>query len=117
LLPKIGNEEIGYKGTHGWVSEVCLICRGEKILGEFISMSEGAIHCCLILDVRKKTDRCNIDLDETELSLLLERVPNEHDGLSSKIVMDLRCIKILNAQRSWADSTNRGNGISLDFTN
>ncbi len=32
-------------------------------------------------------------------------------------VMDLRCVKILNAQRSWVDGTNDSNGISLDTTN
>jgi hypothetical protein len=37
-------------------------------------MSEGAIYSHLILDVRKKMDGCNIDLDETELSLLVGRI-------------------------------------------
>jgi hypothetical protein len=50
--------------------------RGEKILGEVISMGKGTIHSRLILDIRKKTDGCNVDLDETELSLLVGRVPN-----------------------------------------
>ncbi len=31
--------------------------------------------------------------------------------------MDLRCIKILNAQGSWVDGTNGGNGISFDTAN
>jgi hypothetical protein len=87
------------------------------ILGEFISMGEGGIHCCLILDVRKKTDRCNVNLDETELSLLVGRDPHERNGLSSNIIIDLRCIKILNAERSSVDGTNGSNCISLDTAN
>ncbi len=53
----------------------------------------------------------------TELSILVGRVLNERDGLSSEIVMDLRCVKILNAHRSWVDGTNGSNGISLDTAN
>jgi hypothetical protein len=117
LLPKIGDGEIGHKGTHNRVSEVCPIGRGEKILGEFNSMGEGAIHCHLILDVRKKTNERNVDLDETELSLLVERIPDEPDGLSREIVVDLRYIKILNEKGSWIDGTNGGNGTSLDTAN
>jgi hypothetical protein len=113
LLPKVSDEEIRYEGTHDRVSEVFPIQSGEKILG--VSMGKITIHCCLILDIRKKMDRCNIDLDETESSLLVGRVPDELNGLSGKIIMDLRCVKILNAQRSWADGTNNGNGISLDY--
>jgi hypothetical protein len=78
---------------------------------------QSGIHCYLILDVRKKTDRCNVNLDETELSLLGGRVLDERNGLSSNIVMDLRCVKILNSQRSWVDGTNGSNGISLDTAN
>jgi hypothetical protein len=80
-------------------------------------MGKGTIHSCLILDVRKKTNGCNFNLDETELSLLVRRVPYKWIGVSSKIVMDLRCVKILNAQRSWADDTNSSNGISIDSAN
>jgi hypothetical protein len=76
-MPKIGDEEIRYEGTtHDRVSEVFPIHRGEKILGEFVSMGKIAIHCHFILDVRKKTDRCKVYLDESELSLLVGRVPN-----------------------------------------
>jgi hypothetical protein len=80
-------------------------------------MSEGGIHYHLILDVRKKMDRCNINLDETELFLFVGRIPDESNGLSSEIIMDLRCIKILNAQRSRVDGTDGSNCISLDTTN
>ncbi len=73
------------------------------LVREFISLGYGnkliKLSYCwrLILNVRKKTDGYNIDLDETELSLLVGRVPSERYGLSCKIVMDLRCVKILNA--------------------
>jgi hypothetical protein len=63
-------------------------------------MGEGAIHCCFILDVRKKTNGQNVDLDETELSLLVGRIPDECNGLSREIIMDLRCVKILNERDS-----------------
>jgi hypothetical protein len=42
-------------------------------------------------------------------SLLDGRIPDERDGLSREIVMDLRCVKILNTQGSWIDGS-RGSG-------
>ncbi len=80
-------------------------------------MGDGAIHCHIILDVRKKTNGHNVDLDETELSLLDGRIPDECNVLSREIMMDLRCVKILNAQGSWIDGTDGSNGISLDTAN
>ncbi len=62
-------------------------------------------------------DGCNINLDETKFFLLVRRVPNERDGVSGMIVMDLSCVKILNAQRSWADGTDSCNGNSFDSAN
>ncbi len=56
-------------------------------------MGEGTIHGRLILDVRKKTNGCHVDLDEAELSLLVGQIPNKLYGLSREIVMDLRLKK------------------------
>jgi hypothetical protein len=85
LLPKIGNEEIRYRGTQDRASEVFPICRSEKILGEFVSMGKFAIDCPLILNVRKKTDRCNINLDKTELSLLVEQLSTKAMGFPARL--------------------------------
>jgi hypothetical protein len=80
-------------------------------------MGEGTIHGCLILDVRNKTNGSHIDLDEAELSFFVGKIPNERNGLSREIIMDLRSIQILNTQQSQVDSPNSCNGISSDTTN
>ncbi len=80
-------------------------------------MSEGTIHCRLILDERKKMNGSNVDLDEAKLSFLVGQIPNELDGLAEKIVMGLRSKKIFNTQQSQVDGPNCCNGISSDTKN
>jgi hypothetical protein len=60
-------------------------------------MSEIGIHGCLILDVRKMMNGRDIDLDQAELTLFVERVSNESNGVAGKVEMDLRGIKVLGA--------------------
>jgi hypothetical protein len=55
-------------------------------------MSEIGIHGCFILDVRKKTNGCDINLDKDELTLFVGRVSNESNGVAGKVEMDLRSI-------------------------
>jgi hypothetical protein len=57
-------------------------------------MSEIGIHGCFILDVRKKTNGCGINLDQAELTLFVGRVSNESNGVAGKAEMDLRGIKV-----------------------
>jgi hypothetical protein len=80
-------------------------------------MGEGTIRGRLILDVKKKKNGSNVDLDEAKLSFLVGRIPDERDGLAGKIVMDLRSIKILNTQQSRVDGPDCCNSISSDTTN
>jgi hypothetical protein len=58
-------------------------------------MVEIGIHSCLILDVRKEMNECDIDLDQTELAHFVERISNEGNGVAGKVEMDLRGIKEL----------------------
>jgi hypothetical protein len=60
-------------------------------------MSEIGIHGCFILDVRKQTNGCDIDLDQAELTLFVGIVSNESNGVASKVEMDLRGIQVLGA--------------------
>jgi hypothetical protein len=60
-------------------------------------MSEIGIHGCFILDVRKKMNGPEIDLDQAELALFVGRVSNESNGVAGKVEMDLRSIKVLGA--------------------
>jgi hypothetical protein len=58
-------------------------------------MVEIGIHSCLILDIRKETNGCNIDLDQTEVTCFVGQVSNEDNGIAGQIEMDLRGIKEL----------------------
>jgi hypothetical protein len=58
-------------------------------------MGEIGIHSCLILDVRKETNGCDIDLDQAELALFVLRVSNEGNEVAGKVEMDLGGIKEL----------------------
>ena len=80
-------------------------------------MSEGTIHCHLILDERKKTNGSNVDLGEAKLSFLVGLIPDERNGLARKIIMNLRSIEILNTQQSRVDGPDCCNGISSDTKN
>jgi hypothetical protein len=72
LLPKLCQEEVGYKGTNHKTGKVCSFCRREEVQREFVSTGEVAILSCLvILDIRKKANGSDIDLDQAELSFLV----------------------------------------------
>jgi hypothetical protein len=60
-------------------------------------MDEIGIHSCLILDIRKETNGCDIDVDQAELALFVGRDSNEGNGVTGKVEMDLRCVKVLGA--------------------
>jgi hypothetical protein len=53
-------------------------------------MVEIGIHSFLILDVRKKANGRDIDLDQTELANFVGRVSNEGNRVAGRIKMDLR---------------------------
>ncbi len=42
---------------------------------------------------------------------------NEGNWVAGKVGMNLRCIKVLGAQRSWIDGTNGRYGIGFDVPN
>ncbi len=71
-------------------------------------MSEIGIHGCFILDVRRKTNGCDIDLDQAELAFFVGRVSNESNGVAGKVEIDLRGIKVLGAYRSRVDGPDGG---------
>jgi hypothetical protein len=48
-------------------------------------MGEIGIHICLILDVRKETNGCDINLDQAELALFVGRVSNEGNGSPARL--------------------------------
>ncbi len=60
-------------------------------------MVETVIHSCLILDIRKKMNGCNVYLDHTELAHFVRQVSNEGNGFAGQIDMDLGGIKVLSA--------------------
>jgi hypothetical protein len=60
-------------------------------------MSEIGIHGCFILDVRKKTNGRDNDLDQAELALFVGRVSNESNLVAGNVGMDLGGIKVLGA--------------------
>jgi hypothetical protein len=66
-------------------------------------MVEIGIHSCLILDVRKEMNGCDINLDQTELAHFVGQVFNEGNGVASKVEMDLRGIQELGTMRSQVD--------------
>jgi hypothetical protein len=82
-----------------------------------ISLDEIGIHSCLILDIRKETNGCDIDLDQPELALFAGRNSNEGNGVAGKVDMDLRCIKVSSTWRSWIDGPNGRYGIGFDAPN
>ena len=80
-------------------------------------MIETVIHSCLILDIRKKTNGCNVYLDQTKLAHSVGWVSNEGNGFAGQIEMDLGGIKVLGAQRSRVEGPNSGYGIGFDASN
>jgi hypothetical protein len=60
-------------------------------------MVETVVHSCLILDIRKKTNGRNVDLDQTELAHFVGLVSNEGNGFAGQIEMDLGGVKVLGA--------------------
>jgi hypothetical protein len=60
-------------------------------------MVETDVHSHLILDIRKKTNRCNIYLDQTKLTHFVGQVSNEGNGFAGQIEMDLGGIQVLGA--------------------
>ncbi len=80
-------------------------------------MVEIGIYSCLILDVRKETNGCDTNLDQTELAHFVGQVSNEGNGVAGKVEVDLRGIKELGVQGSWVDGPNGGYGIGFDAPN
>jgi hypothetical protein len=60
-------------------------------------MAETDVNSRLILDIRKKTNGCNIYLNQTKLAHFVGRVFNEGNGFTGQIEMDLGSIKVLGA--------------------
>ena len=60
-------------------------------------MGEIGIHFCLILDVRKEMNGRDINLDQAELAPFVGRISNQSNGVTGKVEMDLRGIKVLGA--------------------
>jgi hypothetical protein len=60
-------------------------------------MVETDIHSCLILDIRKKTNRRNVYLDQTKLAHFVGQVSNEGIEFAGQIEMDLGGVKVLGA--------------------
>jgi hypothetical protein len=109
----------------------------------FVSMGEVVIHRQLILEIRKKIlIRLNFMYFQTassglylqtaascaylqtaslgrylQVAFLVGQIPNEHNRLTRKVVMDLRGIQILNAQRSRIDGLGCCSGVTSDTTN
>jgi hypothetical protein len=57
-------------------------------------MVETFVHSCLILDIGKKTNGHNINLDQNELTYFVGRDSNEGNGFAGQIEMDLGGIKV-----------------------
>ncbi len=70
---------------------------GQQFLGQVISMVEIDAHSCLIFDKRKKTNGCNVYLDQTKLIHFVGWVSNEDNGFAGPIEMDLGSIEVLGA--------------------
>ncbi len=74
---------------------MCLVARYGRYLSQVrrhdITMVEIeiGIHSCPILDVRKETNGCDIDLDQTELAHFVGRVSYEGNGVTGKVEVDL----------------------------
>ena len=60
-------------------------------------MSEIGIHGCFILDIGEKTNGRDINLDQAELAPFVGRISNQSNGVTGKVEMDLRGIKVLGA--------------------
>jgi hypothetical protein len=58
-------------------------------------MVETDIHSCLILDIRKKINGRNVNLDQTKLTHFVGQVFNEGNKFAGQIEMDLGGIKVL----------------------
>jgi hypothetical protein len=96
-LPKVGDEKVGNQSTNDGFSKIIQIGLGLQFLGQVISMVETVVYSRLILDIRKKTNGCNVYLDQTDLAHYVGQVSNEGNGFASQIEMDLGGIKVLGA--------------------
>ena len=54
----------------------------EKSRRDIFAVSKGGVDSCLVLEKRKITDGCNIDLDHGELARLVLAVSDDGDWFS-----------------------------------
>jgi hypothetical protein len=71
-LPEIGKEKVWNESTNNWVLEVLPIGIGEFIIRNVISESKICVPCSLVLDVRKRAEGLDVDLDHAEFAFLVE---------------------------------------------
>jgi hypothetical protein len=105
LLPKVNDEKIGEKITPDWVNEAL------PVLSKFqmhrqnvsdVSVLQKLAHGSRGLHERETLEVAQSDVDATELAYLIRQGANDTDWLSSKIVVDLGCVEVL-------ETTTRGN--------
>jgi hypothetical protein len=60
-------------------------------------MIKTVVHSHLILDIRKETNECNVNLDQTELAHFVGQVSNQGNGFAGQTEMDLGGVKVLGA--------------------
>jgi hypothetical protein len=105
LLPKVNNEKIGEKSTPDWVNEALAVFRKfqmlQRKLNDF-SVLQKLAHESRGLHERETLEVAQSDVDATELTYLTRRGANYTDWLSSKIMVDLGCVEVL-------ETTTRGN--------
>jgi hypothetical protein len=84
-LPKVEDEKVGNLSTNYGLFEIIPIGFRQKFLGQVVSKVETEVHSCLILDIRKKTNRHNVYLDQSKLAHFVGQVSMKAMGLPARL--------------------------------
>jgi len=105
LLPKVDDEKIRDKSSPNWVSEILPVPGlGQMFRRKWshFGVLQKLVHSRRCLHKREELEVTQTDVDAAEFAYLVRRVANKADWFSSKIIMDLGCVEVL-------ESTPRGN--------
>jgi len=105
LLPKVDNEKVREKSSPNWVSEILPVPGiGQMLLQKWsrFDVLQKLVHSRRGLYEREELEVPLTDVDAAEFAYLVRRVADKADWVSSKIMIDLGCIEVL-------ESTPRGN--------
>jgi hypothetical protein len=105
LLPKVDDEKVWEKSSPYWVSEILPVPGiGQMLLQKWshFVVLQKLVHSRRGFHEREELEVTQTDVDAAEFAYLVRRVADKADWFSSKIMMDLGCLEVL-------ESTPRGN--------